>query len=476
MTTTQKSKMDVNEYNTKQEQLNKAYASAERTKSGLHTRKEMAEKSLMSLKNEKVQTDQQKNIGSGSDNSEQMKKLKERIEQLSNEIKEISKEEEKCYETELLLYQQQQQLSGVRERAGNSKQLTVIEPGLLEAPQKHHKSKLMHGSQHGIQEQHGVHGTHGVHGAHGLKSDIQEQHGIQGSETGFQEKRRVQGLQVGTQEQSEAHGLKSGMEEQRGVGVHAQVGFQEQHGSQGFQGSQVGVEKQSGVQGAQPAVMEQRGSHGLKSDMMHEPQAGFQEKRGIEAQYGMHGSQNEMNEHRGVHESCDHCDRFRESQKQNRQWDERSGAQSAMSSTFTSKDWNQPLSDPRGTVIGDKMYDQKRAQEDAASLRNAMKGWLGFGNDKGVIAQITGSRTFEQRQMIIKEYRCVDGKDKDERSLVNDLKSVLSGDLQKLVLPLYMQHGEYDANLMKNAMDGISYDTEVVIEVLCTEQINKLQK
>jgi len=68
--------------------------------------------------------------------------------------------------------------------------------------------------------------------------------------------------------------------------------------------------------------------------------------------------------------------------------------------------------------------------------------------------------------MIAKEYEHLD--EHEKRILIKDFKSDLSGDLQNLVVPLYMQRGEFDAHLLEQAMRGIGTDTDLLNEVLCT--------
>jgi len=64
----------------------------------------------------------------------------------------------------------------------------------------------------------------------------------------------------------------------------------------------------------------------------------------------------------------------------------------------------------------------------------------------------------------------------EHRNLIEDLKSELSGDLLKSVIPLYMEPGEYDALLIKKAVDGIGYNRDLLIEVLFTRTNKQLQE
>jgi hypothetical protein len=142
-------------------------------------------------------------------------------------------------------------------------------------------------------------------------------------------------------------------------------------------------------------------------------------------------------------------------------------AMSAMSSltgaSSNENAWIQPFSDAKGAVVGKSKFDREDAKSDALRLRQAMKG---IGTDKDVIVDITGNRTFEQRRMIAKEYCNLD--EHEKRCLITDFKNDLSGDLQNLVVPLYMWRGEFDAHLMEQAMRGIGTDTDLLNEILCT--------
>jgi len=143
--------------------------------------------------------------------------------------------------------------------------------------------------------------------------------------------------------------------------------------------------------------------------------------------------------------------------------DQAKTAMSNLTSTAPwSESWTQPFPNARGTVIGKTHYDNKAAREDAMTLRRAMKG---LATDKTAIVDISGHRTFMQRQMIVREYIDID---KEKRDLIHDLKSDVSGDLEHIIIPLFMIPGEFDARLMEKAMHGIGNDVELLNEVLCT--------
>jgi len=64
----------------------------------------------------------------------------------------------------------------------------------------------------------------------------------------------------------------------------------------------------------------------------------------------------------------------------------------------------------------------------------------------------------------------------EHRDLIADFKSELSGDLQKLVVGLYMEPGEFDALLLKRAVDGMGYNRDLLIEILFTRTNKQLEE
>jgi hypothetical protein len=67
-------------------------------------------------------------------------------------------------------------------------------------------------------------------------------------------------------------------------------------------------------------------------------------------------------------------------------------------------------------------------------------------------------------------------RDVEHRDLIADFKSELSGNIEKLVVGLYMDPGEYDARLIKEAVDGIGFNTELLCEVLFTRTNQQLKE
>lgn len=108
------------------------------------------------------------------------------------------------------------------------------------------------------------------------------------------------------------------------------------------------------------------------------------------------------------------------------------------------------------------------AMEKAKMLRKAMKG---MGCNKKVVGAVTGSMNAAQRLMVREAFRTVDqamtGKGK-ERNLMRDLKSELGGHTETLVCSCYESPGELDARLVQQALAGMGYNSELLIEVVCT--------
>ncbi|KAF6280426.1 annexin A6 [Rhinolophus ferrumequinum] len=105
--------------------------------------------------------------------------------------------------------------------------------------------------------------------------------------------------------------------------------------------------------------------------------------------------------------------------------------------------------------------------QDAEALYTAMKG---FGSDKEAILELITSRSNRQRQEICQSYKSLYGKD-----LMADLKSELSGDLQRLILGLMMPPAHYDAKQLKKAMEGAGTDEKALIEILATRTNAEIQ-
>uniref|UniRef100_A0A8C8F769 Annexin n=1 Tax=Oncorhynchus tshawytscha TaxID=74940 RepID=A0A8C8F769_ONCTS len=96
--------------------------------------------------------------------------------------------------------------------------------------------------------------------------------------------------------------------------------------------------------------------------------------------------------------------------------------------------------------------------DDAQNLRKAMKG---FGTDEDVIINIVANRSNEQRQEIRQAFKSILGRD-----LMKDLKSELSKNLERLIIGLMLTPAEFDAKMMRKAMEVGGDGNEEYIEIL----------
>ncbi|KAK2903961.1 annexin A6 isoform X2 [Channa argus] len=97
---------------------------------------------------------------------------------------------------------------------------------------------------------------------------------------------------------------------------------------------------------------------------------------------------------------------------------------------------------------------------DAQALRKAMKG---FGTDEDAIIDIVARRSNAQRQEIRQAFKSLLGRD-----LIKDLKSELSKNLERLIIGLMLTPAEFDAKMMRKAMEGAGTDEHALIEILVT--------
>ncbi|XP_072307532.1 annexin A6 isoform X1 [Eucyclogobius newberryi] len=108
---------------------------------------------------------------------------------------------------------------------------------------------------------------------------------------------------------------------------------------------------------------------------------------------------------------------------------------------------------------------------DAQALRKAMKG---FGTDEDSIIEIVAKRSNAQRQEIRQVFKSLLGRD-----LMKDLKSELSKNLERLIISLMLNPAEFDAKMMRKAMEGAGTDEHALIEILVTrnnEQIHAMNE
>ena len=109
--------------------------------------------------------------------------------------------------------------------------------------------------------------------------------------------------------------------------------------------------------------------------------------------------------------------------------------------------------------------------KDAELMRKAMEG---FGTDDSTLIEITSKRNHKQRMKIRQAYKSIYGRD-----LIEDLKSDLSGYYQKIMIALFTDPIEYDADNLNDAMKGSGTDEDCLIEILASRPgwyMNKIKK
>nr|XP_057918813.1 annexin A6 isoform X1 [Doryrhamphus excisus] len=118
----------------------------------------------------------------------------------------------------------------------------------------------------------------------------------------------------------------------------------------------------------------------------------------------------------------------------------------------------------RPTVVPAANFDPAA---DAQALRKAMKG---FGTDEDAIIDIVAHRSNAQRQVIRQTFKSLLGRD-----LMKDLKSELSKNLERLIIGLMLTPAEFDAKMMRKAMEGAGTDEHALIEILVTRSNEEIQ-
>ena len=93
-------------------------------------------------------------------------------------------------------------------------------------------------------------------------------------------------------------------------------------------------------------------------------------------------------------------------------------------------------------------------------LRNAMKG---VGTDEDSLIKVTIQHPLETRLKLKAQYKMSYGRD-----LIEDLKSDLSGDFLDLMLALYSDIYEYDAEECHKAIKGLGTNEDTLIEIIGT--------
>ena len=103
---------------------------------------------------------------------------------------------------------------------------------------------------------------------------------------------------------------------------------------------------------------------------------------------------------------------------------------------------------------------------DAETLRNAMKG---FGTDESTLIKVVANRTTRQRQIIKEQYKAAFGRD-----LIADLKSELHGKMEDAFVALFTDPVEFDADSLRNALQGAGTNEDTLIEIIASRNNQQL--
>ncbi|XP_074849857.1 annexin A3 [Carettochelys insculpta] len=119
----------------------------------------------------------------------------------------------------------------------------------------------------------------------------------------------------------------------------------------------------------------------------------------------------------------------------------------------------------RGTI---RDYPGFNAPRDADIVRKAIRG---IGTDEKALIDIFTERSNAQRQLIAKEYRAASGKD-----LKDDLKSDLSGNLERIMVALVTPPAVFDAKQLKKSMKGSGTNEAALIEILASRSSKQMKE
>lgn len=105
------------------------------------------------------------------------------------------------------------------------------------------------------------------------------------------------------------------------------------------------------------------------------------------------------------------------------------------------------------------MSDLQSLYEDVDQLKKAMTGKT----DEETLIKVTAKNNLKQRLKIISQYKTKWGTD-----LLDDLKSHISGYFLDLMIGLYMNKYEYDAEQCHKSIEGLGTNEDTLIEILGT--------
>ncbi|XP_053404573.1 uncharacterized protein LOC123536677 isoform X2 [Mercenaria mercenaria] len=118
----------------------------------------------------------------------------------------------------------------------------------------------------------------------------------------------------------------------------------------------------------------------------------------------------------------------------------------------------------RGTV---KPASNFRPEDDCDKLNSAMSGERA---DESVVVSIIPKRSNKQRQQLKSTYE-----QKYKKNLTIDLTSEMTGDWEEIVLALMMTPAEYDAHVVREAVEGLGTSEPTLIAILCTRSAQELK-
>uniref|UniRef100_UPI00358EB7A7 annexin A4-like isoform X2 n=1 Tax=Myxine glutinosa TaxID=7769 RepID=UPI00358EB7A7 len=121
---------------------------------------------------------------------------------------------------------------------------------------------------------------------------------------------------------------------------------------------------------------------------------------------------------------------------------------------------------PRGGSV--RELPNFHPEDDSEKLHKAMKG---FGTDEQAIIDVLAKRSNSQRQKLLVQYKTCYGK-----SLIEDLKSELSGKFEEVVLDLLKKPDVYDAQELRGAIKGAGTDERCLIEILASRKNKNIQE
>ncbi|KFO86659.1 Annexin A4, partial [Buceros rhinoceros silvestris] len=108
------------------------------------------------------------------------------------------------------------------------------------------------------------------------------------------------------------------------------------------------------------------------------------------------------------------------------------------------------------------------AEQEAQALRKAMKG---FGTDEDAIIDILTKLNVSQRQQVLITYKSTIGRD-----LIDDLKSELSGNFERVIIGMMTPTTMYDVHELRRALKGAGTDEGCLIEILASRTNEEIRR